>query len=158
MTDADTAPKLGQVLETALYVDDLQRASAFYQQVMGMRALTADGRFHAYAAGEHNVLLLFERGATSETVHLPGGTIPPHGFRDDGPAIATRVSGSISQHIAFAIAAADLAAWEARLAAHGVAVAGRTDWPKGGRSIYFRDPDGHLLELATPGLWAIPGG
>ena len=24
---------------------------------------------------------------------------------------------------------------------------------RGGESIYFRDPDGHVLELATPGLW-----
>ena len=31
----------------------------------------------------------------------------------------------------------------------------RTSWSRGGRSIYFRDPDGHLLELATPGLWAV---
>jgi catechol 2,3-dioxygenase-like lactoylglutathione lyase family enzyme len=26
-------------------------------------------------------------------------------------------------------------------------------WPRGGRSVYFRDPDGHSVELATPGLW-----
>jgi catechol 2,3-dioxygenase-like lactoylglutathione lyase family enzyme len=32
---------------------------------------------------------------------------------------------------------------------------GRTDWPRGGRSVYFRDLDGYLLELATPGLWRI---
>jgi len=36
-----------------------------------------------------------------------------------------------------------------------LAIEGRTDWSRGGHSIYFRDPDGHLLELATPGLWAI---
>ena len=37
----------------------------------------------------------------------------------------------------------------------GIAIEGRTDWSRGGHSIYFRDPDGHLLELATPGLWTI---
>ena len=35
----------------------------------------------------------------------------------------------------------------------------RTELPsKGatiGNSVYFRDPDGHLLELATPGLWWV---
>jgi hypothetical protein len=25
----------------------------------------------------------------------------------------------------------------------------------GGASLYSRDPDGHLLELITPGCWAI---
>jgi len=44
--------------------------------------------------------------------------------------------------------------WEERLRDRDVAIEGRTDWSHGGHSIYFRDPDGHLLELATPGLWA----
>ena len=39
--------------------------------------------------------------------------------------------------------------------ANNIAIEGRTTWKRGGESIYFRDPDGHLLELATPGLWAI---
>ena len=42
-----------------------------------------------------------------------------------------------------------------RLQEAGVAIEGRTAWPRGGESLYLRDPDGHLLELATPGLWAI---
>jgi catechol 2,3-dioxygenase-like lactoylglutathione lyase family enzyme len=138
-----TAPlKLGRVLETALYVDDLARAAAFYEQVLELTALSKDSRFRAYDVGGTSVLLLFLRGATLETVHLPGGTIPPH-------------DGHGPLHIAFAIAADDLAAWERRLGEHGVAIEGRTDWPRGGHSIYFRDPDCHLLELATPGLWAI---
>ena len=86
------------------------------------------------------MLLLFPRGKTLETVVMPGGTIPPH-------------DGHGPLHLAFAIARESLAAWEARLAAHAVPIEGRTDWPRGGTSVYFRDPDGHLLELATPGLW-----
>jgi catechol 2,3-dioxygenase-like lactoylglutathione lyase family enzyme len=136
-----TAPlKLGRVLETALYVDDLKRAAAFYEQVLELTALSQDSRFHAYDVGGTSVLLLFLRGATLQTVHLPGGTIPPH----DG-------HGPI--HMAFAIGAGDLPAWERRLGEHGVAIEGRTDWPRGGHSVYFRDPDGHLLELVTPGVW-----
>lgn len=135
-------PKLSGVLETALYVDDLDRARAFYEDVLGLAALTRDSRFFAFDVGGRNVLLLFRRGATLETLHLPGGTIPPH----DG-------NGPI--HVAFAITAAELAAWETRLGEHKVAIEGRTDWPRGGKSIYFRDPDLHLLELVTPGVWAI---
>ncbi len=136
------APKLNGVLETALYVDDLERAARFYEQVLELPVLTQDSRFRAYDVGGCNVLLLFQRGATLETVHLPGGTIPPH-------------DGHGPLHIAFAIGAEDLSIWEERLASRGIAIEGRTDWPRGGHSVYFRDPDGHLLELATPGLWAI---
>jgi catechol 2,3-dioxygenase-like lactoylglutathione lyase family enzyme len=133
-------PKLAGVLETALYVDDLDRAVAFYRDVLGLQAMSADARFAAFDVGGRGVLLLFHRGSTLKTVHLPGGTIPPH-------------DGHGPLHIAFAISAGELPAWEQRLAQHGVVIEGRTDWPRGGRSIYFRDPDGHLLELATPGIW-----
>jgi len=131
--------KLDRVLETALYVDDLGRAAGFYADVLGLASLYEDDRLRAFAVG-NSVLLLFRRGASLETIKMPGGTIPPH-------------DGSGPLHVAFAVAADELVGWEARLRDHGVAVEGRTDWPRGGRSIYFRDPDGHLLELATPGLW-----
>ena len=135
-------PKLSGVIETALYVDDLDRARAFYEKVLGLEALTADSRFVAFDGGGRSVVLLFLRGSAPETIKLPGGTIPPH----DG-------SGPI--HMAFSIPAAELPAWETSLGEHEVAIEGRTDWPRGGRSIYFRDPDNHLLELATPGIWKI---
>ncbi|MGN6284832.1 MAG: VOC family protein [Afipia sp.] len=135
-------PKLGSVIETALYVDDLARANAFYQEVLELEPLTSDSRFSAFDVGGRSVLLLFKRGATLETVTLPGGTIPPH----DG-------AGPI--HMAFSVGADDLPVWEKRLNDNGVAIEGRTEWPRGGHSIYFRDPDNHLLELVTPGVWAI---
>jgi catechol 2,3-dioxygenase-like lactoylglutathione lyase family enzyme len=135
-------PKLSGVIETALYVDDLERARAFYRDVLGLATLTSDSRFLAFDIGGRSVLLLFRRGSTLEPIHLPGGTIPPH----DG-------SGPI--HAAFAIAADQLPVWEQRLGEHDVPIEGRTDWPRGGKSIYFRDPDNHLLELVTPGVWAI---
>jgi catechol 2,3-dioxygenase-like lactoylglutathione lyase family enzyme len=135
-------PRLDGVLETALYVDDLERAAKFYESVLGLKPLVSDNRFRAYGGGGKSVLLLFKRGATLETVRLPGGTIPPH-------------DGHGPLHMAFAVSVDELDAWEKQLASHNVAIEGRTDWPKGGKSIYFRDPDGHLLELATPGLWAV---
>jgi len=136
------ALKLDRVIETSLYVDDLDRAARFYEDVLGLPVLTADSRFRAYNVGDVGVLLLFRRGATLATVRMPGGTIPPH-------------DGHGPLHIAFAVGADQLAKWEGRLSGHGIAIEGRTDWARGGHSIYFRDPDGHLLEFATPGLWAI---
>ena len=134
-------PHLDCILETCLYVDDLDRAARFYEQVLELDLLTRDARFRAYDVGGRSVLFLFQRGATLQTVRMPGGTIPPH-------------DGNGPLHVAFAITAEALAQWEERLREHDVAIEGRTDWSRGGHSIYFRDPDGHLVELATPGLWA----
>ena len=135
-------PKLGGILETALYTDDMVRARAFYEGVLDLKPIYADERLCAYGVADRDVLLLFRRGTTMETVTMPGGTIPGHG-------------GSGPLHVAFAIGRDELAEWERRLKAQQIEIEGRTDWPRGGRSIYFRDPDGHLLELATPGLWSI---
>lgn len=135
-----SSPSLHGVLETALYVADLEASRRFYRAVLGLEPMHADSRLLAYDLGPAQVLLLFLRGSTGETVRLPDGTIPPHG-------------GSGEQHLALAIPADALAAWEAHLADRGVAIEGRTGWPAGGHSLYFRDPDRHLLELATPGVW-----
>jgi len=133
-------PNLLGVLETVLYVEAFEQACQFYENVLGLNSMYRDQRLCAYDVGARGVLLLFLRGHSLETVKLPGGTIPPHD--GNGPV-----------HIAFSVAADELAAWETQLADAGVAIEGRTQWPRGGTSIYFRDPDGHLLELATPGLW-----
>jgi catechol-2,3-dioxygenase len=132
-------PKLDHVLETALYFDDLDVAQHFYEAVLGLAPIFHDQRLRAYAIG-NSVLLLFKRGASLETAELPGGAIPPH-------------DGAGPVHVAFAIGKDQLADWEHRLAEHGVAIEARMHWPKGSISIYFRDSDNHLLELATPGLW-----
>ena len=136
-----TAGLVDGVLETALYVDDLPRAADFYERLLGMRRLFGDERLVALDAGRRSVLLLFRRGTTLETVRMPGGTIPPHDGH--GPV-----------HVAFAVGRSALAEIEGRLGAEQIGVEGRTHWPKGGDSIYVRDPDGHLVEFATPGLWA----
>jgi len=138
---AAAALKPGPVLETALYVDDVQRAALFYEDVLGLSPMFRDARLVAFDCGPASALLLFQRGSTGETLRLPGGEIPPH-------------EGTGRLHFAFAVAKEDLAAWETRLGEAGVAIEGRVAWPRGGVSLYFRDPDANLVELATPGLWA----
>jgi len=135
-------PKLDGILETALYVDDMARARAFYEGVLGLTPIFEDKRLTAYGVAARSVLLLFRRGGSTQTVTMPGGTIPGH-------------DGAGPLHIAFATGKDEEAAWRQQLAEHGVAIEGETTWSRGGRSIYFRDPDGHLLELATPGLWTV---
>ena len=133
-------PKLNGVLETVLYVEDLERADVFYGETLCLSCIHSDFRMRGYDVGGRGVLLLFPHGGSLHPIETPGGSIPPH-------------DGSGPAHMAFSIDADALSEWENHLAASGVTIEGRTHWPRGGTSIYFRDPDGHLLELATPGLW-----
>lgn len=135
-----SAPAIDGLLETAIYVDDMERAARFYEEVLGLRAMVRTPRLTALDAGRSGVLLVFARGMTEEDSPTPGGVVPGH-------------DGSGRLHLALAIAADAYGAWRSRLADLGVAIRSEVRWPKGGRSLYFDDPDGHVVELATPGLW-----
>lgn len=132
-------PAIAGVLETAVYADDLERACEFYSGTLMLNEMFRDERMCAFNVGR-SAFLVFKRGAANQNTMMKIGNIPAH--------------DSIgASHMAFAIAAHELKDWERLLDEHGVAIEGRVQWPKGGTSIYFRDPDGNLLELATPGLW-----
>lgn len=135
-------PAVNGLVETALLVEDLPRACAFYKDVLGLREFTAGERGCGFIVADREILLLSKRGTTVEPHVTPGGVIPPCG-----------ASGSM--HIAFAISESQLGAWRSHLAGQGVEVLSEVAWERGGRSLYFRDPDGHLLELATPGVWEV---
>jgi catechol 2,3-dioxygenase-like lactoylglutathione lyase family enzyme len=135
-------PRVTGVLETCLYVDDVARSRAFYERLFGFKPMIVEERICALDVAPGQVLILFKRGGTLKPVPVAGSFIPPHDAV--GP-----------QHFAFAIAEADLEAWRSHLAAEGVAIESEVAWPlpQKGRSLYFRDPNGLLIELATPGLW-----
>jgi catechol 2,3-dioxygenase-like lactoylglutathione lyase family enzyme len=136
-------PSINGVVETILYVDDLPRAVEFYRDVLGFAPMTGDPlRFQSFDAGAQRVLLLFKRGGTLTPMTVPGGIIPPH-------------DGSGPHHIGFAINAADYETWRTWLESQAVAIESEATWTRGGRSLYFRDPERHLLELITPGIWPI---
>jgi len=124
------------LLESSLYVSDVARSKDFYQRIFGFHVISDFGtRGCALGASKQQVLLLFKKGA-SQTVR------PPH-------------DGDGELHLAFAISAAELSAWESWLAETGIMVEEKRVWELGGQSLYFRDPDRHLIELATPGVWTI---
>lgn len=135
-------PEIRGVLETSLYVGDLERSRSFYSQLFQFPIMLQDERFCALDVCGRQVLLLFKRAATG-ALPTAGGLIPPHGAE----------GGSL--HLAFAIGRDELDPWERRLSQDCIGIESRVQWPRGGRSIYFRDPDGHLIELASPGLWPI---
>ena len=128
---------IGCVLETALYVADLDRSAAFYQRVLGFPLASEPiDRLCALSITCDQVLLLFKKGGSVQPTVLPYGIIPP-------------TDGDGSLHVAFWIPPSDFERWQDRLRASGVGVESLVNWPQGGRSIYFRDPDDHVIELKT---------
>jgi len=136
---SDMNARVRRILETVLYCDDLARSAAFYQSLLNATPMLTGDRLVALDAGGGTVLLLFQRG-NSGPLDTAGGRVPGH---DGGGPV----------HLAFAIDADETAAWETRLAELGLAIESRVRWERGGQSIYFRDPEGRSVELATPGLW-----
>jgi catechol 2,3-dioxygenase-like lactoylglutathione lyase family enzyme len=129
-------PKTDGLLESSLYVADVAASALFYEKIFGFHVISDFGeRGCAMEAGERQVLLLFKKGA-SRTI------VSPH-------------DGEGELHLAFAVSAAELDAWEAWLAENRIAVEEKRNWERGGTSLYFRDPDRHLLEVASPGVWSI---
>lgn len=129
-------PKTNGILESSLYVSDVPRSVRFYQETFGFRVIKEfGGRGCAMHADTSQVLLLFKKGA-SRTMQSPH-------------------DGDGELHVAFAIASAELVNWESWLGTRGIEVEEKRNWELGGWSLYFRDPDRHLIELATPGTWSV---
>lgn len=129
--------RLTTVLETVLYVDDLDAAAHFYGDVLGLEQASRQPGIFVFFRLDGQMLLLFDPAAAARS-----RGVPAHGAKGPG-------------HACFAVPEAELAAWAARLEAAGVAIEQWQDWPKGGRSFYFRDPAGNSLELATPRIWGF---
>lgn len=133
--------QLQTIVETCAYVDDLDRARAFYHGVLGLEPLGHEpGRHLFFRVGSHSMLLVFIAATTSQDANLPH-----HGTTGAG-------------HFAFGVPAGSLSAWRERLLRHGVVIEKEIDWPRGGRSLYFRDPAGNCVEILTPGVWGLPSG
>lgn len=131
-----------RILETAVYAGDLARARSFYEQTLGFEVMLATPRLVALNIGGQSVLLLFQRGLSEDGETTDGGMVPGHGAHG-------------TQHLAFGITRDALEPWKARLAAAAIAIESTVHWPRGGESLYFRDPDGHSVELVTDRTWPI---
>jgi catechol 2,3-dioxygenase-like lactoylglutathione lyase family enzyme len=141
--DATETPGLNGVLETSLYVDNLEAAERFYGRILGLpKIYSVPGRQLVFRC-DSGVLLIFDPAQTERNqMTINGGAIPLHGARGAG-------------HMAFRVPKERLDAWRERLLAKGVAIESEIDWPNGAHSIYFRDPAGNSVELATPDMWGI---
>ena len=133
-------PRIDGILETPVYVDDLDVAYRFYHGILGLEQMLHGDRIHAYSVAPRQVLIACLRGACDADSLVGGAMVPGH--RADGPG-----------HFAFRIAYDALEAWIAHLEAEGVTIESQVNWPMGGKSFYFRDPFDNVVELATAGVW-----
>ena len=133
-----------RILESALYVQNLEEAAEFYETVLGLERIAEVAGRHVFFRAGMGVLLLFDAHQTlqvpPEGARLP---VPPHGACGPG-------------HLCFAATADEMSDWHQRLAENGVEIEADFEWPQGGRSIYFRDPSGNSLEFAEPRIWGLP--
>ncbi|MBB2820644.1 UNVERIFIED_ORG: catechol 2,3-dioxygenase-like lactoylglutathione lyase family enzyme [Rhizobium esperanzae] len=135
-------PMLEGMLETALYARDLDKAEVFYEDVLGLEKISRAGKRHVFFRCGPGVLLIFN---PEETVKPPAPNalqVPPHGTSGEG-------------HACFRVSGRNIDAMAERLKAAGVAIESEVHWPNGGRSIYFRDPEGNSLECAEAKIWGI---
>jgi len=136
-----TPPAIETVVEAVVYAPDPAAAEGFYAGVLGLPVVGREaGRQVFFRAGPASMLLVFDPAATRK-----GGTFPPHGATGPG-------------HVALGVRPEALDDWRRHLAAHRVGIEREYTWPRGGRSLYFRDPAGNLVELVTPGVWGTPAG
>lgn len=133
------------LFETALFVRDLSRAADFYQDVLGLDKFRETDGACVFAVAKRQLLLLISEEKARTSSKTPGGEVPP--------CVAGTGEVVGAGHVAFTVTESELEAWRSRLQSHGVELLNEVVWEPGGRSLYFRDPDGHLLELATPGVW-----
>ena len=141
-------PTIAGVLEAALYVEDLDFSTRFYRELFGFEQEIYNEFISVLRVAPAQVFILFPHAVasqperTSSPAGIVNGTIPAHG-----------VTGG-RMHIAFAISEPEKAFWKQRLAERNIVIEGEVAWNRGGCSLYFRDPDDHLVELVTPGLWS----
>ncbi|MDX8467686.1 VOC family protein [Mesorhizobium sp. VK23B] len=131
------------ILESALYVTDLQAAEQFYSDVLGLDPLgKVEGR-HVFFRCGNGVLLLFNAEAT-KIPPAPDARlkVPPHGTVGEG-------------HLCFTASADEIVEWRRHLAARNIAIESDFEWPQGGHSIYIRDPSGNSIEFAEPRIWGL---
>jgi catechol 2,3-dioxygenase-like lactoylglutathione lyase family enzyme len=137
----DPPPAIEAVVETVVYAADLVAAERFYAGVLGLPVVGREaGRQVFFRVGPASMLLVFDPTAT-----LKVGTFPPHGATGPG-------------HVALGVRSEALDGWRRHLIAHGIGIEQEYTWPRGGQSLYFRDPAGNLVELVTPGVWGTPAG
>ncbi|HUH73809.1 MAG TPA: VOC family protein [Chitinophagales bacterium] len=130
-------PQLSHIKETCLYVKDLEISRKFYEDILGLKRIHYQPDAHLFLKIGQDVLLLFNPNLSKEQ------KTPPSHY------------GSGELHIAFECSMEDYENWKTYLIEKEISIEFENDWPKGGKSLYFRDPDNLCLEIVQPGIWGF---
>lgn len=124
-----------QIKETSLYVQDLDRTESFYKGKLDFKVISrAEGRHIFFKAGS-SVLLCFIADATRNDEKLPAHY------------------GEGKMHIAFEVPKEKYEGVKTWIRSRGIDIEHEQQWNKDFYSFYFRDPDGHSLEIVPGGMW-----
>lgn len=128
-------PDVSGIREAPLYVDDIDAAEDWYNEVLGLETAF---RGEAYcfldiASDPQQYAILFDPDSTTEQE-----ATPPHGTDK-------------STHLALGIDPDDLEGWREQLDEYDIDIEQETAWEFGDHSIYFRDPDDNSIELYAEG-------
>lgn len=124
-----------RIKETCLYVNDLDKAVAFYGELLEMPVISKARRRHAFFRCGDTVLLCFLPEATRKEMHLP-----PHYAHG-------------KQHIAFEVKQEDYLHTRELIIGKGIKITHEQEWGSARKSFYFEDPFGHVLEIVPDGIW-----
>ena len=127
------------LLEACLYAPDLEAAENFYRKILGLAVYSRDPGRDIFFRCARGMFLVFNPSQTSRSGN---SGVPQHGATGPG-------------HVAFRVEDEEVEDWKAHLRAQGVEIEKELSWPGGGRSLYFRDPAGNSVELATARLWGL---
>lgn len=126
---------VSQIKETSLYVQDLDRTEAFYKEKLNLKVVArTEGRHIFFKAGS-SVLLCFIADVTKNDETLPGHY------------------GEGKMHIAFEVPKENYREVKAQIRSKGIEIEHEQHWSEDYYSFYFRDPDGHSLEIVPEGMW-----
>ncbi len=129
-------PVLSKIKETCINVVDMDRTEQFYHGILGLEVIAKDDRLIFFRVGT-DLLLCFDTDKTKDQVSPPWHEA--RGF----------------QHFAFECSTEDYERWKTVIRENNIAIEDEITWKTGKRSFYFRDPDGHCVEIIEPMMWGF---
>jgi catechol 2,3-dioxygenase-like lactoylglutathione lyase family enzyme len=134
--------KFDKIIETCIYSTDLNVMKDFYVNRLGLDLISEEEGRHVFLKAGKSMLLIFN---PENTRLAANSNFPAHGT----------ITPPSSIHFALEIGQVDYEAAKTVLIRNGIPIEKEMKWGSGGRSIYFRDPVGNLVEVVTKGQWPV---